>query len=70
MPSNRWRLGPDILRYNSSETIQERSGTKPWAEPMVQPDGVTDNFRGQTVALVAGRWLFHATQSVKPELNS
>ena len=29
-------------------------------EPMVKPDGVTDNFRGQTVTLVAGRWLFQA----------
>jgi len=35
-------------------------------EPMIEPDSVTDNFRGKTVTLVAGRWLFHAAQSVKP----
>ena len=36
---------------------------------MVEPHGVTDNFRGKTVTLVAGRLLFHAAQSAKPELN-
>jgi hypothetical protein len=36
---------------------------------MVQPDGVTDNFRGKTVTVVAGCWLFHAAQSDKLELN-
>ena len=43
--------------------------TKAEAEPMVEPHGMTDNFRGKPVTLVAGRLLFHAAQSVKPELN-
>jgi hypothetical protein len=43
--------------------------TKAEAESMVEPDGVTDNFRGKPVTLVAGSWLFHAAQSAKPELN-
>ena len=43
--------------------------TKTEAEPMVQPDGVADNFRGKAMTLVAGCWLFHAAQSAKPELN-
>jgi hypothetical protein len=36
---------------------------------MVQPDGVTDDFRGKTMTLVAGCWLFHAAQSAKSQLN-
>ena len=36
---------------------------------MVEPHGVTDNFRGKPVTLVAGCWLFHVAQSAKPELN-
>jgi len=43
--------------------------TEAQTESMVQPGGVTDNFRGKTVTLVAGCWLFHAAQSAKPELN-
>jgi hypothetical protein len=43
--------------------------TKTEAEPMVQPDGVTDNFRGKPVTLLAGCWLFHAVQSAKPLKN-
>jgi hypothetical protein len=43
--------------------------TKAEAEPMVEPDGVTDNFRGKAMTLVAGCWLFHAAQSAKWELN-
>ncbi len=43
--------------------------TKAEAEPMVEPDGVTDNFRGKAMTLVVGYWLFHAAQSAKPELN-
>jgi hypothetical protein len=30
------------------------------AEPMVEPHGVTDNFGGKAMTLVAGCWLFHA----------
>ena len=36
---------------------------------MVEPHGMTDNFRGKTVTLVAGCWHFHAAQSDKPKLN-
>jgi len=36
---------------------------------MTEPDGVTDNFRGKAMTLVAGGWLFHAAQSAKPQLN-
>jgi len=36
---------------------------------MVEPHGVTDNFRGKPMTLVDGCWLFHAAQSAKPELN-
>jgi hypothetical protein len=43
--------------------------TKAEAEPMVEPNGMTDNFRGETMTLIAGCWLFHAAQSAKPELN-
>ncbi len=32
--------------------------TKAEAEPMVEPDGVTDNFRGKPVTVVAGCWFF------------
>ena len=39
------------------------------AEPMAQLDGVTADFRGKTVTLVAGSLVFHAAQSAKPELN-
>ena len=38
-------------------------------ESMVEPHGVADNFRGETMTLIAGCWLFHAAQSAKPELN-
>jgi len=38
-------------------------------KPMVEPNRMTDNFRGKAMTLVAGRWLFHAAQSAKPELN-
>jgi len=43
--------------------------TKAEAEPMVEPDGMADNFRGKTVTLVAGCGLVHAAQSSIPELN-
>jgi len=43
--------------------------TETQAESMVEAHGVTDNFRGEPVSLVAGGWLFHAAQSAKPELN-
>jgi hypothetical protein len=43
--------------------------TETEAEPMVEPDGVTDNFRGKAMTLVAGLMNFHAPQSAKPELN-
>jgi hypothetical protein len=43
--------------------------TKAEAEPIVEPHGVADNFRGKAMTLVAGCWLFHAAQSAKPELN-
>jgi hypothetical protein len=43
--------------------------TEAQTKTMVQPDGVTDNFRGKTVTVVTGCWLFHAAQSAKPELN-
>jgi hypothetical protein len=36
---------------------------------MVGLQGVSDNFRGKTVTLVAGCLLFHAAQSAKPQLN-
>jgi len=36
---------------------------------MVQPHGVANNFRGETVSLVARCWHFHAAQSAKPDLN-
>jgi hypothetical protein len=39
------------------------------AEPMVEPHGVADDFRGKTVTVVAGCWLCHTAQSAKPELN-
>jgi hypothetical protein len=35
----------------------------------MEPDGVTDNFRGDTVTLVDRTWLLHAAQSAKPDLN-
>ncbi len=43
--------------------------TKAEAESMVEPHGVADNFRGKTMTLIAGCWLFHAAQSAKCELN-
>ena len=43
--------------------------TEAQTKTMVHPDGVTDDFRGKTMALVAGCWLFHVAQSAKPELN-
>ncbi len=43
--------------------------TKTEAEPMVEPNGVTDNFGGEPVTVVAGCWLFHAAQSAKSELS-
>jgi hypothetical protein len=43
--------------------------TEAQTKTMVQPDGVTDNFRGKPVTLIAGWLLFHAAQSAKPELN-
>jgi hypothetical protein len=36
---------------------------------MVQPDGVADNFRRKTIALIAERFVFHAAQSAKGNLN-
>ena len=39
------------------------------AEPMVQPDGMADNFGRKTVTLVAGCLNFHAAQSAKSQLN-
>ncbi len=36
---------------------------------MIQPDGVTDDFRGKTMTLVAGCLNFHAAQSAKSQLN-
>ncbi len=38
-------------------------------ESMVEPHGMTDNFIGKPVSLVAGCWLFHAAKSDKPKLN-
>jgi len=38
-------------------------------EPMVEPDGVTDNFRGKTVTLVTELFFVHAAQSAKGQLN-
>jgi hypothetical protein len=38
------------------------------AESMVEPHRMTDNFTGEKVTLVAGSFVFHAAQSVKPEL--
>ncbi len=43
--------------------------TETEAEPMVQPDGMANNFRGKTVTLVAGCLKFHAAQSAKSQLN-
>ncbi len=43
--------------------------TKAETESMVEPDGVTDNFRGKPVTLVAVVFGVHAAQSAKPELN-
>jgi len=43
--------------------------TETEAEPMIEPDGVTDDFRGKPMTLVAGCWLFHVAQSAKPELK-
>jgi hypothetical protein len=42
--------------------------TKAGAEPMGEPDGVTDDFRGEPMALVAECWLFHATQFAERQL--
>ena len=39
------------------------------AETMVEPDGVTNNFRGKAVTLVSGDWFFHAAQFATGELN-
>ena len=36
---------------------------------MVEPYGVTDNFRGKTVTLVAECLLVHAVKPAKHELN-
>ena len=43
--------------------------TKAEAEPMLQPDGVTDNFRGKTMTLVGRGSIVHAAPSAKPKLN-
>ena len=43
--------------------------TEAQTESVVEPDGVTDNFRGKPVSLVAGWWLFHTSQSATTELN-
>ena len=43
--------------------------TEAQTKTMVHPDGVTDDFRGKTMALVTGCWLVHAAQSAKPKLN-
>jgi hypothetical protein len=43
--------------------------TEAQTKTMVEPHGVTDNFGGKAMTLVAGCWLFHAAQSVKKELN-
>jgi hypothetical protein len=32
---------------------------------MVEPHGMTDNFRGKAMTLVTGCWLVHAAQSAK-----
>ena len=36
---------------------------------MMEPDGVTDNFSGEPMAVIAWCGLFHVAQSAKPELN-
>ena len=43
--------------------------TEAEAESMVQPDGVTNNFRGKLVTLVVGCVGFHVAQSAKSQLN-
>ncbi len=42
--------------------------TEAEAEPMVQPDGVANNFRRKAMAVVAGLFGFHAAQSAKCNL--
>ena len=39
------------------------------AKPMVEPHGVTNNFRGKAVTLVAGLGSFHAAQFATGGLN-
>lgn len=36
---------------------------------MVEPLGLTDNFREKPVTLVVGCWFVHAAQLAKPKLN-
>ena len=62
---------PNRFIYDGDPTFGEEffDFTKAEAEPMVEPDGVTDNFRGKSMTLVAGCWLFHVAQSAKPTLN-
>jgi hypothetical protein len=43
--------------------------TKAETESIVEPHGMTDNFRGKAMTLIAGCWYFHAAQSAKHELN-
>ena len=43
--------------------------TEAEAEAVVQPDGVANNFRRKTMAVVAGLFGFHAAQSAKCNLN-
>jgi hypothetical protein len=38
-------------------------------EPMVQPDGVANNFGRKTMTLIARCFGSHATQSAKSQLN-
>lgn len=43
--------------------------TEAETESMIQPYSVTNNFRGKSVASVAGLGSFHAAQSATSELN-
>ncbi len=43
--------------------------TEAETKAMVQPHGMTDNFIRKSMTVIAGRWLVHAAQSAKPELN-
>ncbi len=61
----------NLTLYRSHAWLSEKifQFTKGQTETIVQSDGVTNNFRGKPVTLIAGLRNFHAAQSAISESN-